>query len=250
MTESPRDLRIDDSEPVIAYSQPEKGHHWTQHLYETAYNKTLHLTRTRGASARFKFEGGGYSLAQSVPRLTPIWYIGVAIAVYGHLNDESFEDPVSRYSVDDGPTSIYAPSLRTERSQVLFFHSGALDPGNHTLFIVNEREGAFLWIDSFVITHNPPSATSSMLSASPLVKNIVGGLLGSLAFCALLAVVCYYVRRRKRQKHDPEIPTFRSGSVTPLDRPSSRPFLLQPTRIPHPRSITGTQDLTCVSDKI
>ncbi|TFK24589.1 hypothetical protein FA15DRAFT_412019 [Coprinopsis marcescibilis] len=214
MTESPRVLLIDDSEPAIAYSQPEEGHHWTQHIIEASYNRTAHLTRTRGASARFKFEGSN-------------------IAVHGRLDSDGrgLSLPVSRYSVDDGPSMLYAPTLRTEQQQVAFFSSGALGPGNHTLFIVNESEGAFLWIDFFMITQNvqsPTSASSSVLCQKPPLASIgieiAGGLLASLGFYVLLVCAYCWSRRRSQQKHGssrprgapPDVTTYSDDNTPPM----------------------------------
>ncbi|TFK24590.1 hypothetical protein FA15DRAFT_412091 [Coprinopsis marcescibilis] len=177
-------LIIDDTNPNVVYSQPETGHHWTQHANNAALNKTLHLTRVRGATVRVKFEG-------------------TAIAVFGHLPDSEFTNPVSWYSIDNGPTKVYSPDLRTHRPQEQFFYSGDLDPGNHTLFITNEKGAAYFWIDYFSVSGHPTGDPSALTQHQAVhVSVIVGGLVGALAFVMFLSVGWYYYicRRRTRQQ--------------------------------------------------
>ncbi|EAU87906.1 hypothetical protein CC1G_01553 [Coprinopsis cinerea okayama7 len=144
--------RIDDRDPSIAYSQPAQGHHWTDQGSSTSYGGTLRLTRTRNANARVTFEG-------------------TSIQVYGLISPSGTgEVPISNYAIDNLPTVMYtaAPNSQTQ-SQVLFFDSGPLSPGTHTLIVSNQREGAFFWLDSFVITPNPAPPPASPPQADPPV---------------------------------------------------------------------------------
>ncbi|TFK19651.1 hypothetical protein FA15DRAFT_759892 [Coprinopsis marcescibilis] len=142
--------RIDDRDTSVAYSVPISGHHWTNHDSSTSHSGTVRLTRTRGATARVNFEG-------------------TRIAVYGLISPRGTgETPLSMYSVDSGATTRYlGTQIESTQSQVLFYDSGPLSAGSHTLFVTNEQELDFLWLDSFMITPNPP-APPEVPSALPV----------------------------------------------------------------------------------
>jgi hypothetical protein len=53
------------------------------------------------------------------------------------------------------------------RARVLFYDSGDLDAGSHTLIVTNDVEGSFFWIDSFIITEVDEPAPEPEPSPDP-----------------------------------------------------------------------------------
>ncbi|KAH6912187.1 hypothetical protein BKA70DRAFT_828230 [Coprinopsis sp. MPI-PUGE-AT-0042] len=128
---------VDDRSSEIAYSQPVSGHHWSPIGSTESYDGTLTLTRSRGATARITFQG-------------------TRIQVMGLVSPQGTGGaPASTYMLDNRPsirfTTTQAPSTSP---RVLFYDSGELDAGSHTLIVTNDAEGPFFWIDSFIVTEN------------------------------------------------------------------------------------------------
>ncbi|TFK19650.1 hypothetical protein FA15DRAFT_555079, partial [Coprinopsis marcescibilis] len=82
---------------------------------------------------------------------------GTRIAVYGLISPQGVgSTPVSRYSVDSGAVTTFRATETSERqSQALFYDSGILPADTHTLFVTNEAEGSFFWLDYLLVTPTP-----------------------------------------------------------------------------------------------
>ncbi|KAI9063306.1 hypothetical protein FKP32DRAFT_748040 [Trametes sanguinea] len=117
---------IDNVDPQIQYQGT-----W---VFETIYggspdyNGTLAHTNETQASVTFHFTGS-------------------SVAVYGAIKPVGTWDILSAYCLDDVPMGVYKPdpSVQAERDRVLFYASGPLGPGNHTLVV--ENMGEQFWLD-------------------------------------------------------------------------------------------------------
>lgn len=78
--------------------------------------------------------------------------------------------PASTYALDNRPSSrVTTTQVSNARPRVLFYDSGELDAGSHTLVVTNDAEGSFFWIDSFIITEAvaPEPAPEPSLDTEP-----------------------------------------------------------------------------------
>ncbi|KAH9476932.1 hypothetical protein JR316_0010848 [Psilocybe cubensis] len=150
-------FRIDDRDSIVSYSKPAVGGHWSSQGSSTSYQSTLSLTRTRNAHASVSFTG-------------------TSISVYGLVSPSGTGNiQSSSYSVDGSKTEVYmARPIERTQSQVLFYDSGPLVDGQHTLLVTNLVELDFLWIDYFLITSTSglngsvPATTPAAFSSSTL----------------------------------------------------------------------------------
>ncbi|CAA7266425.1 unnamed protein product [Cyclocybe aegerita] len=125
-------MQLDDADSSLAFKGAWKHFGPSSKGTKSAYNKTLSMSESAGDTVTIKFTG-------------------TSIAVRGWLlrSSNSTVMPVSSYSVDNGPSVVYAP-LNSDMGTALpivFFSSSNLDPGPHTLVVKNERKGGRYYLD-------------------------------------------------------------------------------------------------------
>jgi len=129
------EFTLDDRDPSVEYSG-----HWSNigNSGDNVNMNTLKLTRVQGARAIVRFEG-------------------TAITVLGHLSPRGTGDtPESSYILDGATVGSYTGAPHSSRAtNAEFFRSRTLEPGPHTLVIVNDAEDAYFWLDAFRIAPNP-----------------------------------------------------------------------------------------------
>ncbi|KAF9453189.1 hypothetical protein P691DRAFT_720378, partial [Macrolepiota fuliginosa MF-IS2] len=155
--------RIDDRDSSVVYSRPTLGYHWASFGGPDEYLSTTSLTRTKGANAKITFSGS-------------------SIAVYGTVSGMGVdsEGTTSQYIIDASPPVSYTSKpAKDAQHSVKFFQSAQLTPGKHTLEIVNESEGGWLWLDFFAVTS--AAGASSAVSANSQAPNSTTSALSSTA---------------------------------------------------------------------
>ncbi|KAJ7038033.1 hypothetical protein C8F04DRAFT_1091137 [Mycena alexandri] len=187
---------IDDSDPSITY-----GASWTPAGSEYDFLHSTHGSTAVGATFSYTFQGKQISL-------------------YGDLNNGGL--PSASISIDKGPPVSYVAPVQptTVTSNNLFFNSGDIAEGTHTVVFTLQNANT-LWLDYFLVTPNSPgfspsssaaSAPSSSSSSESLGSNapskkhtpigaIVGAVIGVLALAALTILLLFFCRRRRRQTH-------------------------------------------------
>ncbi|OSD04186.1 hypothetical protein PYCCODRAFT_130373 [Trametes coccinea BRFM310] len=144
---------IDNSDPHILYEGS-----WTQVIGSAAdYRSTLAFSNESQATATFQFTG-------------------TSVAVYGAIKPVGTWHMASTYLLDALPSGAYEPPsvVPSEQHHVLFYASGQLANGPHTLVI--ENMGEQFWLDYIVVGGQGDglavscSATASLSSSQPAVS--------------------------------------------------------------------------------
>ncbi|KAJ7574850.1 hypothetical protein C8J56DRAFT_462555 [Mycena floridula] len=135
-------VQLDDNDSSIIYSADPL--HWGLGGGPEEYDGTTHGTTTLGASAQIPFSG-------------------TYIKVYGTVTAHSSPDPVSSYSIDDGPATTFSPDSSTisaDAHKLLFFQSGTLAAGDHKLVIKMMVDGGRYYLDWVEFTPQGASAST------------------------------------------------------------------------------------------
>lgn len=140
--------KIDDRDSSIVFSEPLLGRDWSDWGGSQEYQNTTSLTRTMGANAKITF-------------------YGTSIAVYGTISTDSIDSgTTSDYSIDGGSETTYTTSpTKQTQYQVKFFESSTLNPGRHTLEVINKTPRGWFWLDYFLVA-NSTTVSSSTTSSS------------------------------------------------------------------------------------
>ncbi|KAJ7577565.1 hypothetical protein C8J56DRAFT_1061219 [Mycena floridula] len=136
-------ILLDDSDSSIVYSLG-----WFPGGGPFEFDSTTHGTTTAGATARIPFSG-------------------TYIEVFGTVTAQFSPDSISTYLIDNGASTTFAPdssTLSADAHKLLFFHSGTLAGGNHTLVITTSVEGGRYYLDWVQFT--PSTADGSQTSGS------------------------------------------------------------------------------------
>ncbi|ESK94700.1 hypothetical protein Moror_14259 [Moniliophthora roreri MCA 2997] len=179
-----------------------------------------HLWDIEGSSNEFNFSTHSAFTANVSLTLT---FHGIAIGVYGTIDPTSPGSvPITRYSVDDGPATIFTPPrLDALAYQQPFYQSPVLEDREHTLRVSLVSHGIPFWLDYFNITpgilasisQSTPSMTLPSTTSTPtevksnktrFIGGVVGGVLGALLLLALTGI--FIVRRRKHEEHPLVLP--------------------------------------------
>ncbi|KAJ7302325.1 hypothetical protein DFH08DRAFT_73881 [Mycena albidolilacea] len=183
---------IDDRDLRVTYTPP-----WRLFGSDPDLMHTSQGSSKRGDSLSLQFEG-------------------TAISHYGGINEGSAGDVLNAsFSVDGGPSAFFVPSPQPSSiaTNSLYYSSGNLKPGTHTLVVTAENAHT-VWADYWLVTPNPasflsPSASRSSTSASspaattaPKPKHtaaIAGSVVAGVVLLFLL-LGALFVRRRHRRK--------------------------------------------------
>ncbi|KAF9051338.1 hypothetical protein BJ165DRAFT_1340251 [Panaeolus papilionaceus] len=122
--------RVDNVDPRIIYSGT-----WVTFPNNDAYNNTISLARDIGTTATLNF-------------------LGNSVAAFGQLGPNPPNAPATtRYQVDDGDPTTFAPaSPSTDLHQLLFYQSPTLPYGSHKLVMTNVMDLDWIWFDYFEVT--------------------------------------------------------------------------------------------------
>jgi hypothetical protein len=178
--------------------------------------------------------------------LLSLQFEGTAISHYGGINEGSAGDVLNAsFSIDGGPSVFFvpAPQASSIATNSLYYSSGNLKPGTHTL-VVTAENARTVWADYWLVKPNPasftsPSASGSSTSSSspsattaPKPKHtaaIVGSVVAGVVLLFLL-LGALFVRRRhqrkiQRQPIDGVFPLFPFACpFPPLSRSQSHSF--------------------------
>lgn len=128
-----------ESSPSILFTDPEKLN----------YLGTLTYSNLSGAVANFVFSGTVDTLSGvQGSTLNMLALLGTRVSVYGALFPVGTFNRTSQYLIDgQNFTTVYAPprTISSEQHRVLFYDSGPLPFGQHTLTI--ENLGVEYWFD-------------------------------------------------------------------------------------------------------
>ncbi|KAJ7061334.1 hypothetical protein C8F01DRAFT_1369512 [Mycena amicta] len=192
---------VDDRDSRITYSPP-----WTFFGSDEDFMHTSQASPGKGATLTLPFQGRGIS-----------FYGGInnGSAALGQVLNASM-------TIDGGPPTFFVPPTQTAAvtTNDLYFNSGVLANGNHTLVVTAENEHT-VWADYFLIV--PPPATSSSGSGSATntanassqigksksksaVGPGVGGAIGGVILVGLLVAVVVLCLRRRRRKQAGDYP--------------------------------------------
>ncbi|KDR70430.1 hypothetical protein GALMADRAFT_1350302 [Galerina marginata CBS 339.88] len=148
----PQGQTLDDSDPLISYSNANWVNEGTVH----EYNNTVKYTNTAGAIVTFNFRAAK----------------GTSVGVYGSIAPiGSGIPPQSFYSIDGGPGTFYnATMLVTTQYQKQFFLSENLSPNApHSLVIKTMAALGHFYLDFITVTpvDGVPVGGASVLPAAP-----------------------------------------------------------------------------------
>ena len=152
---------------------------------------------------------------------------GKSIWLFGAIGKtQDFNQPVSRYTLDNRSISTIVADVRNETSyNELFAYFYDLDSSYHTLFVENIDEGSTLFLDYYLVEPIPPNQLTKstgnlqtggeplrtsiseqpMLTAGPgssgnaPVGTIVGAVIGSVFAALLVGIVAFVLWRRKNR---------------------------------------------------
>ncbi|KAJ7879654.1 hypothetical protein B0H13DRAFT_2667882 [Mycena leptocephala] len=178
--------------------------------------------------------------------LLSLQFEGTAISHYGGINEGSAGDVLNAsFSIDGGPSVFFvpAPQASSIATNSLYYSSGNLKPGTHTL-VVTAENARTVWADYWLVKPNPasftssftsPSASGSSTSASSLSATtapkpkhtaaIAGSVVAGVVLLFLL-LGALFVRRRhqrkiQRQPIDDENMAQAALQVTPFPTPGT-----------------------------
>ncbi|KAI0792662.1 hypothetical protein C8Q75DRAFT_731282 [Abortiporus biennis] len=198
---------VDDQDTRIHYSSP-----WVpEYSVQSANNNTVTYTTTPGSSFTFEFDG------------TRVVVYGTYLPLNG-----SKTPPTARYIVDGGsPIIITNPTVQQDIVTQPFWDSGVIQSHHHVLAIViddvNEDSPYVFDYLAFApqdiataptafASSTPASADIADFGSSNHAGAIVGGVIGGVAFLAVIALVFFVFRRRRGAK------IGFNGSTTPGPR--------------------------------
>ncbi|KAJ7439085.1 hypothetical protein FB451DRAFT_157305 [Mycena latifolia] len=195
-----------------------------------------------------------------------VQFDGIAISHYGDINEGSAGDVLNAsFSIDGGPSVSFVPPPQASgvTNNNLYYSSGDLNPGTHTLVVTAENAHT-VWADYWLVKPNPASFTSTAAPRSsssppptttPLAPKpkhtaaIAGSVVAGVVLLFLLLGAGFVRRRhgrkiqrqRQRESFDSVFPFF--SFTSPPSRPHSLPFALPLLRIlvhsPFPLSLSG-----------
>jgi len=259
---------FDDVDPAFQYSGPWSTGDGTPEDMQG----TLHGALALNSSVSLKFTGttshGHWQIY-----ICNFWTtLGTFVDVFVRLPDSTNLTSVAQVVIDTDPpfTVNYPPTepvsdaVTNAASNYNLFH-GSFAPGSHQLVITAMAEQA-LWLDYVTvgIDSDPPNSTSGggsstssssvtssatgtpgSSSSSPSTNNAIlyGGLLGTVASLALIALVIFLCLRWKRKKRQ-DSEKNGEGTVTPFN-----PIPENGSVIPAPYTI-HIQDLGAPSDNL
>ncbi|KAI0778325.1 hypothetical protein BD413DRAFT_489828 [Trametes elegans] len=198
--------RIDNTSPEITYTGQ-----WIQNPnISGAYNNTLASSGQTASLAHIEFNA------------TQVVVIGATVAPNGASANSG---PVSAYWLDrtSGRTPFFYQSDVNVSSGVIFYNSGPISPGKHTLDISvvsikqnvpylldaiylkddttsSGASSTAAWVTTVFITPSsaPSSATGQAASSSrPPIGPIVGGVVGGVALIVVALLALFFFRRRR-----------------------------------------------------
>ncbi|KAI1788042.1 hypothetical protein LXA43DRAFT_895289, partial [Ganoderma leucocontextum] len=111
-------LRIDDSDPTVQYSGPWTNGYNVPDDASLNWDGTLHYSNISGTTVTLKFTG-------------------TSIAVFGSFHPPGRYSMQSQYSVDGQQPFTFIPDqeVPTALHQILFYSSGQLPYGEHSLVV-------------------------------------------------------------------------------------------------------------------
>ncbi|OBZ65809.1 hypothetical protein A0H81_01427 [Grifola frondosa] len=189
-------LPIDNTNPAIHYSGG-----WIDSTKSAAWNSSIEVTSNNGATASFSFTGTGV--------------VVVGWSISGE--EPGASGALSQYVLDGGSAMEYLAPL-VDDNDVVFYGSGTVADGSHTLEITVINAGVGYVIDYLAYLPSPSQTTSSASyittvfvtpssaaqssiqgSSSLPVGPIVGGVVGGVALLVAAALAFYFLYFRKRR---------------------------------------------------
>ncbi|KAJ7439102.1 hypothetical protein FB451DRAFT_1378068 [Mycena latifolia] len=208
---------IDDRDPRVVYTPA-----WRLFGSDLDFMHTSQGSSTTGDSLTLQFDG-------------------IAISHYAGINQGSAGDVLqAAFSIDGGPSVTFVPSPQasSNTNNNLYYSSGDLKPGKHTL-VVTAQNVHTVWADYWLVKPNPASSVSvsgtSTSSSSPSAATttpvppkpkhtaaIAGSVVAGVVLILLLGA--FFVRRRHRRKRQrqresidgPDDNTAPMAQVTPF----------------------------------
>jgi len=219
---------------------------WTRYIHQAMWNSTFTQTLTPGASLSLTFSG------------SEVW-------VYSAFSDNTDNGGLvanniatANYVVDGVSDVSHMAPYFDSSGLLVYYQTAELPYGTHTINITVTGANStspfaldFILVSSRVTsTSMGPSSTSStvtMITHSGIVGPIIGGVLGSIAGIALLAIAAYYFLSKRLRGAGRRRSYFRKsgradvlageallGSVEPFDATPISPFPFSNSDSNHP----------------
>ncbi|KAJ7580068.1 hypothetical protein C8J56DRAFT_1058377 [Mycena floridula] len=267
-----RTLMVDDTYDGIQY-----GNGWETSVLTTlnlccvttlhsalTFQNTTHQTSIPGSSFSFSYTGKLYPSCHCFRSYSHI-LSGTNMTVYGAFLWDLAGSFDLTISIDDQQPFLQtfdATQVNTnkfpEQPNFIMFTTGSLDAGNHTVTATLTRVDHQRFIIDYILytptfsslatmpdlsglrasgTPVPIPSTTSPASKKTPVGALVGGILGSVVFLTLIALVLLFLRRRKQRRNwQPPI----NAEIQRVD-----PFIPpQTTVIPPPTTFSSSRGIT------
>ncbi|KAI0639550.1 hypothetical protein C8Q77DRAFT_1081786 [Trametes polyzona] len=233
--------KFDDTDPILEYT----GDWFDNPRIANVFNNTLSSTTHAGDTVHIEFTA------------SQIVVIGATVGPFGASPDAG---PVSGYTLDGAKNSVFLfQGDVANATSVVFFNSGPLSFGKHTLDItvlrieddipylldeifiqepIQTSTSTAVWVSTVFVTPTaaPSSITDQNISGSTSTSSvptgaIVGGAVGGAALLVIAALAFYFLYFRRRRHGVYAYHSF--GQAPPLDSEKDDPkdAAIAPARI-------------------